>query len=75
MTKLANLRSEWIRAREQIKMFIPGSCDIGFLCSNMRIEAKTLAMIWNEKVKILKLRSRDMTKIATLTRELRGALE
>ena len=20
-------------------MFIPGSCDIGFLCSNMRIEA------------------------------------
>ena len=21
-------------------MFIPGSCDIGFLCSNMRIEAK-----------------------------------
>ena len=21
-------------------MFIPGECDIGFLCSNMRIEAK-----------------------------------
>ena len=27
------------RANEQIKMFIPGSCDIGFLCSNIRIEA------------------------------------
>ena len=38
MTKLANLR-ELRRARELIKMFIPGSCDIGFLCSNMRIEA------------------------------------
>ena len=22
-------------------MFIPGSCDIGFLCSNMRIEANS----------------------------------
>ena len=22
-----------------MKMFIPGSCDIGFLCSNMRFEA------------------------------------
>ena len=22
-----------------MKMFIPGSCDIGFLCLNMRIEA------------------------------------
>ena len=22
-----------------MKTFIPGSCDIGFLCSNMRIEA------------------------------------
>ena len=22
-----------------MKMFIPGSCDVGFLCSNMRIEA------------------------------------
>ena len=22
-----------------MKMFIPGSCDIGYLCSNMRIEA------------------------------------
>ena len=27
------------RGRESIKMFIPRSCDIGFLCSNMRIEA------------------------------------
>ena len=39
MKKLANLRRDLRRAREQIKMFIPGSCDIGFLCSNMRIEA------------------------------------
>ena len=23
-----------------MKMFIPGSCDIRFLCSNMRVEAK-----------------------------------
>ena len=28
------------RGRESIKIFIPRSCDIGFLCSNMRIEAK-----------------------------------
>ena len=39
MKKLANLRRDFRRAREQIKVFIPGSCDIGFLCSNMRIEA------------------------------------
>ena len=39
MTKLAYLRRELSRALEQIKMFIPRSCDIGFLCSNMRIEA------------------------------------
>ena len=39
MKKLPNLRRELRRARGQIKMFIPGSCDIGFLCSNMRIEA------------------------------------
>ena len=24
-------------------MFIPGSCDIGFLCSNMRIEAHNVS--------------------------------
>ena len=39
MKKLENLRRDLRRARESIKMFIPGSCDIGFLCSNMRIEA------------------------------------
>ena len=39
MKKLANLRRDFRRARESIIMFIPGSCDIGFLCSNMRIEA------------------------------------
>ena len=39
MTKLPNLRSELRRAIRYITMFIPGSCDIGFLCSNMRIEA------------------------------------
>ena len=39
MKKLATLRRQLIRARESIKMVIPGSCDIGFLCSNMRIEA------------------------------------
>ena len=39
MNKLANLRRELCRGLEQIKMFIPGSYDIGFLCSNMRIEA------------------------------------
>ena len=39
MTKLPNLRSELGRASRKIKMFIPGECDIGFLCSNMRIEA------------------------------------
>ena len=38
MKKLANLRRDLRRAREQIKMFIPGSGDIGFLCTNMRIE-------------------------------------
>ena len=40
MKKLPNLRRELRRAREEIKMFIPGSCDIGFLCSNMRIEGR-----------------------------------
>ena len=40
MKKLTNLRRELSRALEQIKMFIPRSCDIGFLCSNMRIEAR-----------------------------------
>ena len=39
MKKLAHLRRDLRRAHESIKMFIPGSCDIGFLCSNMRIEA------------------------------------
>ena len=39
MTKLPNLRSELRGALEKNKMFILGSCDIGFLCSNMRIEA------------------------------------
>ena len=39
MNKLANFRSELCRGLEQIKMFIPGSSDIGILCSNMRIEA------------------------------------
>ena len=39
MRKLANLRRDLRRARESIKMFIPDSCDIGFSCSNMRIEA------------------------------------
>ena len=39
MMKLPNLRRELRRALEQIKMFIPGSCNIGFLCSNMLMEA------------------------------------
>ena len=39
MKKLAMLRRELRGALEYIKMFIPGACDIGFLCSNMRIEA------------------------------------
>ena len=39
MNKLPNLRRELCRGLEQIKMFIPRSYDIGFLCSNMRIEA------------------------------------
>ena len=39
MTKLATLMRELRGALKQIKMFIPGECDIGFLCSNMRIEA------------------------------------
>ena len=38
MKKLANLRRDLRRASESIKMFIPGSCDIGFLSLNMRIE-------------------------------------
>ena len=38
MKKLATLIRDLRRARESIKMVIPGSCDIGFLCSNMRIE-------------------------------------
>ena len=37
--KLPNLTRELRRAREEIKMFIAGSCDIRFLCSSMRIEA------------------------------------
>ena len=37
MKKLANLRRELSRVLEQIKLFIPGSCDIRFLCSNMGI--------------------------------------
>ena len=36
-TKLPNLRRELSKALEQIKMFIPRSCDIGFLCLNMGI--------------------------------------
>ena len=39
MKKLAILRRELRGDLESIKIFIPGSCDIGFLCSNMRIEA------------------------------------
>ena len=39
MTKLAYLGRELRRASDQIKMVIPASCDIGFLCSNMRNEA------------------------------------
>ena len=39
MKKLPNLRRELRRARQYIKMFIPGPCDIGFKCSKMRIEA------------------------------------
>ena len=39
MKKLANLRRDLRRARGSIRMFILGSCDIGFLCSNMRIKA------------------------------------
>ena len=39
MKKLPNLRRELRRARELIKMFIPGPRDIGFQCSNIRIEA------------------------------------
>ena len=39
INKKAYLRRELRRASEEIKMFIPRSCDIGFLCSNMRIEA------------------------------------
>ena len=39
MKELDNLRRELSRALKQIKMFIPRSCDIGFLCSNMGIEA------------------------------------
>ena len=39
MEKLANLRRELSRASEQIRMFIPRSCDIRFLFSNMPIEA------------------------------------
>ena len=45
MTKLANLRRDFRRARAQIKMFIPGSCAIGFLCSNMRIEANNASYV------------------------------
>jgi hypothetical protein len=38
MTKLPNLRRWLRRASSQIKIFIRGSCDIGFSCSNIRIE-------------------------------------
>ena len=39
MKKLPNLRMELRRARQYIKIFIPGPCDIGFQCSKMQIEA------------------------------------
>ena len=35
-------------------MFIPGSCDIGFLCSNMRIEANNASYDMELKNKDLK---------------------
>ena len=33
------LRKAFVSAHETIKMFIGGSCHIGFLCLNIRIEA------------------------------------
>mgnify|MGYP007117661615 CR=1 FL=1 len=74
------------RASEEIKMFIPRSCDIGLLCSNMRIEANNGSYDLQLKtqyfkthvdrhyVKILEQRSRDMKKLANLRRELRRAV-
>jgi hypothetical protein len=41
----------------------------------MRIEANNASYDMELKITILKLRSRDMTKLANLRRELRGALE
>ena len=37
---LPQMRNAHTRAREKIKIFIASSYDIGFLCSNMGIEAK-----------------------------------
>ena len=42
MKKLPNLRRELRSARQYVKMFIPGSCDIRFLWSNIRIEANNV---------------------------------
>ena len=33
------IRKAYTRAREEIQIIIDGSSDIGFLCSNMQIEA------------------------------------
>ena len=53
-------------AHETIKMFIGGSCDIGFLCSNMRIEAYGASYHVQLKNEILKLRAGVMKKIPKL---------
>ena len=66
MTKLPNLRRELSRALEQIKMFIPRSCDIGFLCSNMRIEANNASYdmeLKNQHFETQVERHEEITKI------------
>ena len=66
MKELPNLMRELRRAREKIKQCIPGSCDIGFQCSNMRIETNNTSddmELRNQDFKTQVERHEEFTKL------------
>ena len=75
MKKLPNLRRELRRARQYIKMFIPGPCDIGFQCSKMRIEGNNATYDMELKNKDFETQIDRHEKLPNLRRELRRARE
>ena len=67
------LRKAHTRARDENKMLIGTSCDIGFLCSNMRIEALRASYLMEFKNKDFETHRWSYEENSKVVRQLRKA--